>query len=172
MEEVVETSNMGLGCVPASFRKQQLSVPQVAESQARSTHSFFRQPHFNSQSASRVSIIEKEEEYEEPTAQRDAKQGYGDAEAVSSKEASSDGVQVKSSRRGRRLKSVGAIRGGSRVGGRCQWAVRAVRDELRRRAWGVLAGQAQLQVGGPLRVRSFVAFSRFEFTVYISNRSY
>jgi hypothetical protein len=150
MEEVVETSNMGLGYAPPYLHKQQ-SMSQNADPQARSTHSSFRQQHFNSQSASRVSIMEQEEEYEEPTARRDAKQGYGDAEAVGSKEASSYRVQMKSSRRGRRLKSVGAIRGGARVDCRCQWAVRAVRDELRRRAWGVLAGQARLQVGDPLR---------------------
>jgi hypothetical protein len=193
----VETSNMGLGYAPGSFRKQQLSVSQNADPQARSTHSSFRQPHFNSQSASRVSIKEQEEEYEESTARRDAKQGCGDAEAVSSN-ASSEGVQMKSLRRGRRLKSAGAIRGGAWVGGRCQWAVRAVRVELRRRAWGVLSGQARLQVGGPLRscsavgffrcIRSFLrgrfhssllhplfferAFSPFEFTVHISDRSY
>jgi hypothetical protein len=146
----VETSNMGLGYVPGSFRKT-LSVSQNADPQARSTHSSFRQPHFNSQSASRVSIMDQEEEYEEPTSKRDAKQGYCDPEAVSSREARSDGVQMKSSRRWRRLKSAGAIRGGARVGGRCQWAVRAVRVELRRRAWGVLSGQARLQVGGHLR---------------------
>jgi hypothetical protein len=36
--------------------------------------------------------------------------------------------------------------GGVRVGGHCQRVVRAVRGELRRRAWGVMAGQARMQV--------------------------
>ncbi len=40
----------------------------------------------------------------------------------------------------------GGIPCGVRVGGHCQWAVRAVRGELRRRAWGVMAGQARMQV--------------------------
>jgi hypothetical protein len=75
----------------------------------------------------------------------------GEDDAASWRDAGDGGAQAGPSQRAGRRRVRSAVRGGTRLGGRCPWAVRVVRGELRRRAWGVLAGQAQLQVGGPLR---------------------
>jgi hypothetical protein len=147
MEEVVESSKLGQGYisgVQGSFRQ-----PLRAES---ALDSFRRIQPINLSCVSMKKLEEERATFPRGlghNGDEEVKSIRSDPEACNFEEANTDRSQIQSSRHGR-WKSRRAVRGGARMGGRCQWAVRAVRDELRRRAWGVLAGQARLQVGRPL----------------------